>query len=277
MRPVNPQIDNCPDYFDIIGHPMDLQTVRSKLESDSYKTIKEWKDDVNLIFDNSITYNTINSLYGLTALFLQEKFAKKSEFLIDDNIFEWNQRLKSLQKKLKSVVNHPPKDLPTPYYFISDIDQIRPKTFNSNNPKILIFRSIIQNDTSNQHSTKISEPVIQKSGSKSMPIIISNSDSDHEKGELVFNDSEININFDEFADVDDNIESEDDISEQEMIEIATEVNELTDDSKIEQVFHLLQGKEPELITSQNVDVEIQKFKPSTLRALRVLLNGFLKS
>lgn len=35
-RPVDPELDGCPDYLAIIKHPMDLGTIRSRLQTQFY-------------------------------------------------------------------------------------------------------------------------------------------------------------------------------------------------------------------------------------------------
>ncbi|KAL9232456.1 hypothetical protein vseg_007567 [Gypsophila vaccaria] len=45
------------DYFDIIKHPMDLGTVKTRLANNWYKTPREFAEDVRLTFHNAMTYN----------------------------------------------------------------------------------------------------------------------------------------------------------------------------------------------------------------------------
>ncbi|XP_014524419.1 transcription factor GTE4 [Vigna radiata var. radiata] len=45
------------DYFTIITHPMDLGTVKSRLNKNWYKSPKEFAEDVRLTFNNAMTYN----------------------------------------------------------------------------------------------------------------------------------------------------------------------------------------------------------------------------
>ncbi|KAI0629579.1 hypothetical protein C8Q77DRAFT_1141217 [Trametes polyzona] len=46
-----------PDYYDIISTPMDLQTMLRKVKQRQYKSKKEFKDDLDLIWSNCFTYN----------------------------------------------------------------------------------------------------------------------------------------------------------------------------------------------------------------------------
>lgn len=45
------------DYFSIIRHPMDLGTVKTRLNKNWYKSPKEFAEDVRLTFHNAMTYN----------------------------------------------------------------------------------------------------------------------------------------------------------------------------------------------------------------------------
>lgn len=70
--PVDPDLLNIPvgvlacltclqDYFDIIKMPMDLSTIRDKLDNGHYKNPWEFCDDMWLMFDNAWLYNRKNS------------------------------------------------------------------------------------------------------------------------------------------------------------------------------------------------------------------------
>ncbi|KAI7882180.1 hypothetical protein K492DRAFT_206338 [Lichtheimia hyalospora FSU 10163] len=48
----------APDYFEVIKHPMDLGTVTKKLKGLQYKSKKEFADDLYLIYENCLIYNT---------------------------------------------------------------------------------------------------------------------------------------------------------------------------------------------------------------------------
>ncbi|KZT33790.1 hypothetical protein SISSUDRAFT_1027315 [Sistotremastrum suecicum HHB10207 ss-3] len=46
-----------PDYFDVIQNPMDLSTMLKKVKQKSYKSKRDFADDLNLIWDNCFKYN----------------------------------------------------------------------------------------------------------------------------------------------------------------------------------------------------------------------------
>jgi len=45
------------DYYRIIKRPMDLSTIKKKLDTQQYSCAKECIDDFNLMFNNCYTYN----------------------------------------------------------------------------------------------------------------------------------------------------------------------------------------------------------------------------
>ncbi|KAI8378270.1 hypothetical protein EDC96DRAFT_219367 [Choanephora cucurbitarum] len=48
----------APDYFDVIEKPMDLGTVTKKMKNLAYRSKKEFADDLYLIYENCLAYNT---------------------------------------------------------------------------------------------------------------------------------------------------------------------------------------------------------------------------
>lgn len=46
-----------PDYAEVIKKPMDLSTVLSKIDLHQYGTVKEFLQDVDLIWQNALEYN----------------------------------------------------------------------------------------------------------------------------------------------------------------------------------------------------------------------------
>lgn len=108
LTPVNPERDQCPDYFQKIKHPMDLQTVRQKLESNEYATVSQFKDDVKLIWDNAILYNGKKSLITLLAKQMQIIFKEISEFLTNNEISDWANELEKIKNDVNSIAKNCP-------------------------------------------------------------------------------------------------------------------------------------------------------------------------
>ncbi|EGT32757.1 hypothetical protein CAEBREN_28885 [Caenorhabditis brenneri] len=57
----------APDYHEIIKDPMDLQTIREKIEDGKYATLPDMKADCALIVANAIQYNQPTTVFHLAA------------------------------------------------------------------------------------------------------------------------------------------------------------------------------------------------------------------
>ena len=263
-RPVNPELDGCLDYYSVIKDPMDLSTVRSKIEKNSYHSISEWKSDMQLIWANSKTYNNSQSLYGVTAQFLADKFNKMTKQFTDDENADWTRKLFQLQRKVKDFLISAPSSLPPPYFSLAALEEHRPKIFQINTPQMQNRKKLDEsrlNKTSPSRNTKqINEIRNQSYASSQYNNVFENSARSANKKRT--NDHLL----------DDNANGE--LNEDEMNDIAEEVNNLEDDEQIQKIYELLKEKEPQLIQSEDVDIEIQKFRPDTLRALQRLLKQF---
>lgn len=108
LTPVDPERDQCPEYFQIIKHPMDLQTVRKNLESNKYATVSQFKDDVNLIWDNAYRFNGKKSIISLLARQLQTAFREMSEFLTNNEICDWATELENLKNEVNTIAKNCP-------------------------------------------------------------------------------------------------------------------------------------------------------------------------
>jgi len=60
-EPVN--VEEVVDYLEIIKEPMDLRTIERKVSHNEYKTLEDFVDDVQLVFDNARLYNPEESVY----------------------------------------------------------------------------------------------------------------------------------------------------------------------------------------------------------------------
>ncbi|GJE98207.1 hypothetical protein PsYK624_144300 [Phanerochaete sordida] len=82
LKPVSKS--EVPDYYDVIREPMDLQTMQKKVKQKAYKSKKEFKDDLDLIWQNCLTYNaTENHPLRQCALRLKAKAEKLLKNITD--------------------------------------------------------------------------------------------------------------------------------------------------------------------------------------------------
>ncbi|XP_020528436.1 transcription factor GTE12 [Amborella trichopoda] len=76
-QPVDPVKLIIPDYFEVVKKPMDLGTVRSKLERKLYLSTQDFAADVRLTFSNAMLYNPHNNDVHLMAKDLNTLFNKR--------------------------------------------------------------------------------------------------------------------------------------------------------------------------------------------------------
>ncbi len=65
------------DYPKVVKTPMDLGTVKVKLERGEYSSAKEFRHDANLVWTNCMTYNADGSEYYMIASTLKKVFEEK--------------------------------------------------------------------------------------------------------------------------------------------------------------------------------------------------------
>ena len=61
-----------PDYYDVIKHPMDLSTMRKKVEENVYSTLNDFEKDFYLVWHNATIYNHKDTIYYRAAIRVKE-------------------------------------------------------------------------------------------------------------------------------------------------------------------------------------------------------------
>lgn len=77
FKPVEPEIDGAPQYFQFITHPMCFYVIQEKLNARAYSRPEEFIADVNLIWTDAKYYNGEKNQVYQTA----ERLSKKFEIL----------------------------------------------------------------------------------------------------------------------------------------------------------------------------------------------------
>ncbi|KAL0951837.1 hypothetical protein HGRIS_008498 [Hohenbuehelia grisea] len=75
-EPVDPVVLGIPTYFDVIPpkNARDLRTIREKLDKDKYDTPEAFEADIELMFENAVTFNGAGSEVGQISLSMRAKF-----------------------------------------------------------------------------------------------------------------------------------------------------------------------------------------------------------
>ncbi|ORX50347.1 Bromodomain-domain-containing protein [Piromyces finnis] len=77
LQPVDPIALGVPDYYTVITNPMDLSTLRKKLENGEYESADQFETDCRLIFSNCYIYNHPDSEVYKMGQRLEEVFNNK--------------------------------------------------------------------------------------------------------------------------------------------------------------------------------------------------------
>jgi hypothetical protein len=103
-NPVDPVLDECPDYLTIVRFPMDLTTISRNLDENKYSTIQQWKNDVQLVWSNAVLYHGANSLLGLLARDFEILFHRVTEGFSDSVTHDWYTMLDLLSEEFSAEV-----------------------------------------------------------------------------------------------------------------------------------------------------------------------------
>lgn len=83
-------LELVPDYTTVIKHPMDFQTIETKLDSGAYHNLSTLKSDFVLICTNAMIYNKSNTIYYKSAEYLYkhgiELINTSIQYMMDNNI-----------------------------------------------------------------------------------------------------------------------------------------------------------------------------------------------
>lgn len=82
--PVDPIELGLSDYFEVIKKPMDLGTIRKKLENNCYHSLEDFYGNVHLTFDNAMLYNPEGSVVYNMAKEMKDKFESDYELLMKE-------------------------------------------------------------------------------------------------------------------------------------------------------------------------------------------------
>ena len=99
--------DILPGYTDLVSKPMDLRQVLNKIETDRYANISEWYNDMELVFNNAITFYKQDTVYYMMAKTELEIFHKKTKSLSMSKE-EWTAAIQKKMGKLASAVFEAP-------------------------------------------------------------------------------------------------------------------------------------------------------------------------
>jgi transcriptional activator SPT7 len=94
---------DAPDYYNIIKHPMDIGTMMKKLKNFQYKSKKEFVDDLNLIWDNCLQYNTDPHHFLRKKALIMKKHTESLVFLIPDIVVRDRAEVEAEERRMQRL------------------------------------------------------------------------------------------------------------------------------------------------------------------------------
>ncbi|KAL3666523.1 hypothetical protein V7S43_008156 [Phytophthora oleae] len=106
---VDTSLKGLEDYSQIVKNPMDLRTIKTKIDSGKYEGIggyEKFAEDIRLVWDNAVLYNGEESEVGRAALALSDVFELDYERFVVGRVRANQSRIESC-KKTKETLQDP--------------------------------------------------------------------------------------------------------------------------------------------------------------------------
>lgn len=87
---------------------MDLQTIEQRLKSHEYRSLRGWKRDMSLIWENAYTFAGSSSWTGLLARHVKDIYERRLREMSTTNLDGWLNKVTELKEKLNKMMEAPP-------------------------------------------------------------------------------------------------------------------------------------------------------------------------
>lgn len=109
VHPVDASAPNMSNYYSIIDDPQDLSSIKSRLRHQKYRSVREWKRDINTIWSNAAMFSGVDSFPDLMAKHLSSVFEKELKIMSTTNLIGWLNRVNDLKIQLNRLIEEPPE------------------------------------------------------------------------------------------------------------------------------------------------------------------------
>ncbi|KAB0395111.1 hypothetical protein E2I00_005722, partial [Balaenoptera physalus] len=260
-KPVDVEALGLHDYCDIIKHPMDMSTIKSKLEAREYRDAQEFGADVRLMFSNCYKYNPPDHEVVAMARKLQDVFEMRFAKMPDEP--------EEPVVAVSSPAVPPPTKLKAVHEQLAALSQPQ-----QNKPKKK--EKDKKEKKKEKHKKKEEVEENKKSKAKELP----------PKKTKKNNTSNNNTSKKEPAPMKSKppptYESEEEdkckpMSYEEKRQLSLDINKLPGE-KLGRVVHIIQSREPSLKNSNpdEIEIDFETLKPSTLRELERYVTSCLR-
>merc|ERR1712179_185454 len=305
-KPVDADLLGLSDYHEIIKNPMDLGTVKNKMDNREYKNGAEFANDVRTIFTNCYKYNPPDHDFVAMARKLQDVFEMRYAKVPEDEPFEIQQgtdysedererkllqlqdQLKQVQDQMKLLVEESlrrgkEKKKKTKKKKDKDKDKMLEMLTNSANMTIGPHVPIGNQTTpaAPVGATGTAPPVVPSVGTTPAPQKPKKNKTSNNKAKRNRSTTSKNkkkaggtpgMMFD--SEDEDNAKP---MSYDEKRQLSLDINKLPGD-KLGRVVHIIQTREPSLRDSNpdEIEIDFETLKPSTLRELEAYVASCLR-
>ncbi|EAY04805.1 Bromodomain containing protein [Trichomonas vaginalis G3] len=108
LKPLEEDKKLTGEYKNRIKKPMDLTTIKKKINNNQYSGFQPWIEDMNLIWDNAVEFNSADSVIGGVAIYLKKKFNKRIMSINLSNLRNYEQQIINLTKDIQNILQNPP-------------------------------------------------------------------------------------------------------------------------------------------------------------------------
>jgi len=108
QTPVEKDKETENDYFQIVKNPQDLGTIRKRLVSKEYKLIKDWLDDIEMVWSNAELYNGSEHYVSHLANYCRTIFRKELKNHHLQTIEAWCKDVYKFRTKVSETMAQPP-------------------------------------------------------------------------------------------------------------------------------------------------------------------------
>lgn len=187
-EPVNAKIHNIPDYHKKIKHPMDLQTIKKRLENRYYYNSSEAIDDFKLIATNCLEYNGPNAEVSKLAVKMNTSFETQLKKMPEGEEVEGVKEVEEIKKPRKGGKRKTVKFAPDVFIVDSSMQESATKTSTEattaaetmpENPAGLSTESLAETTNGTRKSARTVKPH-KKDGEKISDATSSSAETIHE-------------------------------------------------------------------------------------------------
>ena len=95
------------DYFEVIKNPIDLTEIGSRLRSNRYRSVSDWRAAVNRCFDNAVSYWGEGTIADL-ALEMRSVFERECRVFDVMTLDGWSKEVMAVRDKISRLSRNPP-------------------------------------------------------------------------------------------------------------------------------------------------------------------------